>query len=97
LKSQDQFIILFSTRQLFFNFFDSFTFCMGWELGRDGPSFEGTLRLKMSELAQENTDATMPEWGLYLGPIYQNMNRCNIRHASSEGAEKGGSGTALKT
>ena len=30
---------------------------------------EGTLRLKMSELAQENTDATMSKWGPYFGPI----------------------------
>jgi len=32
-------------------------FGVGWGLGRDGPFFEGTLRLKMSELAQENPDA----------------------------------------
>jgi hypothetical protein len=32
---------------------------MDWGLGRDGLFFEGTLRLKMSELAKENRDAAM--------------------------------------
>ena len=47
----------------------SLTFGVGWGLGRDGLFFEGTLRLKMSELAQENRDAAMLKWGPYLGPI----------------------------
>jgi len=62
----------FSLRLSFTEFagkYGSLTFGVGWGLGRDGLFFEGTLRLKMSELAQENTDAAMLKWGPYLGPI----------------------------
>ena len=47
----------------------SLSFGVDWGLGRDGLFFEGTLRLKMSELAQVNTDAAMSKWGPHLGPI----------------------------